>query len=83
VSWNYRLVRTYHLSPSGETEETIAIHEVYYDKKGKPNGYTENPSWPQGETWEEFQKDFDHYQKATLSYKNGILDARSDFGVQP
>ena len=33
MSWNYRVIKK---------EDYLEIHEVYYDKKGKPNGYTEN-----------------------------------------
>ncbi len=59
MSWNYRaLKRTVN-------EETIyAIHEVYYDDNGTPNGWGSEPSWPQGETAEELGDDFDAYQVA-------------------
>lgn len=38
--WNYRVMRT----PTGNADEPFffAIHEVYYDDSGKPNGWTEN-----------------------------------------
>jgi hypothetical protein len=39
VTWNYRVIEF----QSGD-EIHRAIHEVYYDEAGKPNGYTENPA---------------------------------------
>ena len=59
VSWNYRALKR---TINGET--VYAIHEVYYDDEGKPNGWTAEPSWPQGETAEELAADFDAYQMA-------------------
>jgi hypothetical protein len=37
--WNYRIMRT----PTGYADEPFffAIHEVYYDDSGKPNGWTD------------------------------------------
>lgn len=37
MSWNYRI-----LVSVEHGEEVYSVHEVYYDKKGKPNGYIEN-----------------------------------------
>lgn len=34
MSWNYRIIA--HENP---TETILAIHEVYYDENGNPNGY--------------------------------------------
>lgn len=39
MSWNHRILA--YEETNGEIY--LAIHEVYYDKKGKANGYTENP----------------------------------------
>ena len=39
MTWNYRVIEF----QSGD-EIHRAIHEVYYDEAGKPNGYTENPA---------------------------------------
>lgn len=39
MGWNYRI-----LAHKNGDEIYFQIHEVYYDKDGKPNGYTENGS---------------------------------------
>ncbi len=39
MGWNHRILAKKY--ESGEIE--FQIHEVYYDIKGKPNGYTANP----------------------------------------
>jgi hypothetical protein len=70
-TWNYRvLVRT-----DGKTgEKTFAIHEVYYDDAGKPDGCTENSVAPMGETLAELKRDMDHYRlalsKPVLEYES-------------
>jgi hypothetical protein len=35
MTWNYRVMRF----PDGH----LAVHEVYYDDRGRPVGYTEHP----------------------------------------
>ncbi len=40
MSWNYRVLATDFKRPNGESEIELAVHEVYYDKEGNPNGYT-------------------------------------------
>lgn len=37
MSWNHRI-----LAHKSENETYFQIHEVYYDKKGVPDGYTKN-----------------------------------------
>ncbi len=37
--WNHRVLAK--IYSSGDVE--FNIHEVYYDERGEPNGYTENP----------------------------------------
>ena len=37
MSWNHRV-----LAHKDGDEMYLQIHEVYYDKDGKPNGYTAN-----------------------------------------
>lgn len=48
--WNYRIMTL-------DKGATWGIHEVYYDEDGKPNGYTENPQEPYGETLDELKND--------------------------
>ena len=52
MSWNHRVVR--HRHPSGD--ESLEIHEVYYDDDGKPDGVTEEGVSVAGETVEELNK---------------------------
>ena len=40
MSFNHRLIRVPGTEPDDVTYE---VHEVYYDKDGKPTGHTENP----------------------------------------
>lgn len=39
MAWNHRVLAK--IYPSGDVE--FDIHEVYYDERGEPNAYTENP----------------------------------------
>lgn len=55
MSWNYRVM---------EREGRFAIHEVYYDKNGEANGYTESPVYPAGTSVEELQEMLGKYQEA-------------------
>jgi hypothetical protein len=43
MSWNHRVLATEHEMSDGRVEVYLQIHEVYYDKNKKPNGYTANP----------------------------------------
>jgi hypothetical protein len=60
MSWNYRVMRD--RNPDGSA--WFAIYEVYYDADGNPNGWTENPSRPQGDTFKELTEDATRYQAA-------------------
>ena len=50
MNWNYRIIET---EENGEI--FLNIHEVYYDKDGTPNGYTENPVTVNGEVVEDLK----------------------------
>lgn len=41
MTWDYRVIEF--VDPSS-MEPWRAIHEVFYDENGKPNGYAENPA---------------------------------------
>lgn len=72
MTWNYRLV---HRFDTTLEEDIYAIHEAYYDEgKDEPHSIGENPSWPQGATWEEFLEDFAHYQASSLYPRKRILE---------
>jgi hypothetical protein len=40
MTWNYRIVKTYH---EESKEYVYAIHEAYYDEQGKVNFITQDP----------------------------------------
>jgi hypothetical protein len=80
VSWNYRLVRYEVDDGLGSAETVYAVHEVYYDKAGRPDSLTENPSWPQASNWPAFLRDAAAYQKAWLCPQSHILRWPEDFG---
>lgn len=65
MSWNYRVIHTEHETPTGK-ETRYAIHEVYYDDGGKVTRWTAEPTWPQGETPEEFSDDLMMYKSAVM-----------------
>lgn len=41
MSWNYRVIE---FVQPGSDEPWQAIHEVYYDQDGNPDGYSEEPA---------------------------------------
>jgi len=47
MSWNYRVMRhkagQLEENPDLKWDEYLAIHEVYYDKKGNPDSITKEP----------------------------------------
>ena len=55
--WNYRVLKTTHLSHSGDTEDCYAIHEVYYTDDGNPEMWSSDPVSPHGETVDELKSD--------------------------
>jgi hypothetical protein len=60
-TWNYRVLKR---TDQKSGEVIYAIHEVYYDEHGKPEGCTEENVAPMGESLAELQDDLDHYQQA-------------------
>ena len=60
MTWNYRVVKRVY----DDGTVLFTIHEAYYDETGKPSAITENPTRPQGETFEELQGDMEYYQMA-------------------
>ena len=46
MTWNYRIVRHIGTTTIGGREfdnSHLALHEVYYDEQGRPNGRTNQP----------------------------------------
>lgn len=77
MSWNHRVVKSRERKTfkNGHTyDETFyAIHEVYYDKKGRPDGVTKDNVHPQGSTVAALREELVMMLRATyrpvLSYK--------------
>ena len=55
--WDYRIIFQ---------NWQFAIHEVFYDESKQIISWTEEAICPHGETLEDFQSDFKHYQSALL-----------------
>jgi hypothetical protein len=47
-----------------ETEDSIAIHTVWYDGQGKIHAVSEDATYPQGEDLEELKRDMERYVSA-------------------
>ena len=60
-TWNYRVLER---KDKKTGENPYAIHEVYYNEEGKPDGCTENAVAPMGESLEELNNDIVHYLRA-------------------
>jgi len=50
MTWNYRAIKE-----TDHGEDIYRVYEVYYDKAGELNGWTEEPICPQGDTLEELR----------------------------
>ena len=62
MSWNYR--RVHHETPRGDF---YAIHEIHYEEgTSRIVAWTENPSYPSGETPEELHDDMMFYGEAFI-----------------
>lgn len=68
MSWNYRVIRFCDLT-TGDC--TYAVHEVYYDKCGKPTSCTEASIAPFGETPEELKRCL---ELMAFAFKKPVLD---------
>ena len=72
MSWNYRVVKY------GEPlEDVYLIHEVYYNKRGKIECWSEGEMHPLGSSLKELRGDLKHMTQAlklpVLQHKNGKL----------
>ena len=63
--WNYRVIRKkYPPAIDGIVEESLQIHEVYYDENNNPKMVTEEGMEPHGETLDELRNDLNNMIKA-------------------
>ena len=65
-TWEYRIIK----HDTGETEY-YAVHEVYFDKSGKAEGWTEEPVSISGDNQQEVQKILGQMAK---NCKNSVLN---------
>jgi len=56
MSWNHRVFRIRNKRPSGGTETFYGIKEVYYNKKGRADGWTKDFIDPGGNTISELRE---------------------------
>lgn len=63
MSWNYRVIKSVH-SWSDYTEETYAIHEVYYRADGSIRGWTDEPARPTADTLEDLKSVLEMFKVA-------------------
>jgi hypothetical protein len=75
--WNYRVVKMAdEVKLKGFPKSySYGIYEVYYDKKGKPIGWSSDPMWPIGEDLAELLGDFDYMHQA---FSRPILELRGN-----
>ena len=59
--WNYRVICK---KDKKLKRSSYEIYEVYYSKKGKIKGWTENSVSPYGETKQELKKELKYFQNA-------------------
>ncbi len=55
MTWNYRVV---------VKDGQYNIHEVYYNDKGEPEFFTEDPVGPSGESFKELKNDLEYFLEA-------------------
>jgi len=65
VTWDYRIIRN--------TDSELAVHEVYYGKKGRITAYTAQPIALYGTTLEDLIEDMS-WQQAALCHP--VLDEK-------
>ena len=61
MNWNYRVIRK---KDKKSKMVSYEVHEVYYSKKGKIKGWTEDAVAPFGETVKELKRDMKLFKKA-------------------
>ena len=72
MEWNHRVMK----SKDGD-DDYYQIHEVYYDKEGKVDGYTARGTSPCGNSLQELKEDLERMlnclNKEVLDYEDKIL----------
>ena len=69
MTWNNRIMRHKH-----DRCDYYQMHEVYYDKDGKVDGWTENPKIPYGENVDELIEHLEQLLNDAKKCKEDVLD---------
>ncbi len=77
-TWNYRVLER---KDKKTGEKIYAIHEVYSNDEGQPDGCTENDVAPMGESLEELKDDIEYYLRA-LKMPVLVYDSLEEAEVQ-
>jgi hypothetical protein len=71
MTWNYRVIER---NTNGEIYQQV--HEVYYDKKGKPDSWTVNPCAPFGNDIYDLTKNIENMLEACK--KSTLIEVEID-----
>lgn len=63
MSWNYRVIKRIERHHHGN-EPVYTINTVYYDDQGQVTKWSDEPTWPVGETVEELKGDCEKFLRA-------------------
>lgn len=79
MTWNYRIVRTVIPStrPGEEPYVRFGLHEVHYNARGEPCGWSRDPRPLEAETLEEMHETF---VRACAALGAGVVDHRTKLG---
>jgi len=78
MGWNHRVVHRQDITPSGRTEDTYFITEVYYDDSGNPDGLIDDGVVIQSETVQGLEWVLDRMQEAL---KKPVLERDGPWGA--
>lgn len=75
MHWSHRIVKK-----TTSRGVFYGIHEVFFDKDGKPEGCTVDPVAPFGDTIGELRRD---YERQAMAFHHEPLDFHKDFPEKP
>lgn len=78
MGWNYRATRE-SIPVAPDSEETVyryAIRELFYDKDGNVNGWSDEEVAPTGDTWNELVEDLNRIALASRIFDTFDIDTR-------
>ena len=69
MTWHYRVIKTkrsWYIGGKPYSEDHYQIHEVYYDKAGNIEAWSQDPMSPFGESLTELNSDINMFVRATI-----------------